>query len=276
MDQISPLQHASATTLRRPSQDKHELYERSVQDPPGDVRTLTTLYRRYRKRDPLSLREDFCGTAALAAAWARSSRERTSIGVDLHRPTLEWGRKHRVGTLDPTAAARVRLICGDVRRVRRETVDIICALNFSYFVLKERQQLLRYFRAARCGLAHDGLLIVDILGGHGAMKAEQEKERLGGFTYIWEQETFNPLSHEFRCHIHFRSRDGKALRRAFTYDWRLWTAPEIRDLLHEAGFSAVHLLWERTDRTGKGTGAYSEPKRVENQELWWTYIVAGV
>jgi hypothetical protein len=51
-------------------------------------------------------------------------------------------------------------------------------------------------------------------------------------------------------------------------------APELRDILLEAGFSKVHFYWEKTDAKGEGTGVFYEPDYVENQEIWWTYIAA--
>ncbi len=152
--------------------------------------------------------------------------------------------------------------------------DITCALNFSYFIFKERQQLLRYFKAAYGALKRDGIFVLDLLGGPDAMGTDENREKLRGFTYIWEQASFDPLTHAFRCHIHFELPGGKHMKRAFTYDWRLWTAPELRDLLHEAGFAKVHLMWEKTDADGDGLGVYYEPKRAQNEACWWTYVVA--
>ena len=36
----------------------------------------------------------------------------------------------------------------------------------------------------------------------------------------------------------------QVLRHAFTYHWKLWTIPEVLELLHEAGFPEVH-VWIR-------------------------------
>ena len=76
------------------------------------------------------------------------------------------------------------------------------------------------------------------------------------------------------CHIHFDFSDGSSIRKAFTYDWRLWSIPEVRELLLEAGFSKVHVYWEKTDDEGDGIGAFWEPKRVDNDEVWWTFLAA--
>jgi len=36
----------------------------------------------------------------------------------------------------------------------------------------------------------------------------------------------------------------QALKHAFTYHWKLWTIPEVSELLQEAGFAEVH-IWMR-------------------------------
>ena len=53
----------------------------------------------------------------------------------------------------------------------------------------------------------------------------------GDFIYRWEQAKFDAFSHDFQCFIHFLFPDGSKIYRAFSYDWRLWMAPELRDLL---------------------------------------------
>lgn len=252
--------------------DRHALYERAVQDPAGDVKFFSRTYRKLRGHDPVSLREDFCGTAALCAAWARSAPERTAIGVDLSQETMDWGRRHH---LEPAGVTdRVTLMCADVREVRRPKVDVACALNFSYYCFKQRADLLAYFSTVHAGLHKDGLFFLDLLGGTEAIAEGTTDNEHGDFIYRWEQASFDALSHDFQCHIHFLFPDGSKLYRAFSYDWRLWMAPELRDLLLEAGFSTVHFYWEKTDADGNGNGQFYEPDYVENQEIWWTYIAA--
>ena len=62
---------------------------------------------------------------------------------------------------------------------------------------------------------------------------------------------------------------------AFAYRWRLWTLPEIRELLWEAGFSSVEVYWEGTDEeSNEGNGNY-EPSEVGDADPGWVcYIVA--
>lgn len=153
-------------------------------------------------------------------------------------------------------------------------MDLAVGLNFSYFVFHRRADLVAYFRAARRGLVEDGMLVLDIVGGWGSMQPETNRRKIDGFTYRWEQRSFDPLTHHFVCSICFDFPDGSRIEDAFYYDWRQWTCPEVRDALYEAGFSRVRLLWERTDDEGEGTGKFREPKTVDNQESFWTYIVA--
>ncbi|MEJ2380885.1 MAG: class I SAM-dependent methyltransferase, partial [Gammaproteobacteria bacterium] len=110
---------------------------------------------------------------------------------------------------------------------------------------------------------------------------EEEREIDGDIaSYVWEQEKFNPVTNETVCHIHFAFADGSRLDRAFTYEWRLWSLPELGELLGEAGFSRVHVFWEEFEDTDEddeylqGTGRYTEVTEVENQESWIAYIFA--
>ncbi len=254
--------------------DRHTLYERAVQDPQTDAATLAKLYQSFRKKSPKSLREDFCGTATLATAWVEGNKARTAVGVDLDAPTLAWGREHNIGRTAASVARRIELLQGNVLEGKGPKADVTCALNFSYCCFKKRKDLLQYFKAARKSLRPEGLFIADVLGGSETMGPDENHHKLGEFTYRWTQEFFDPLTHEMRCTISFHFPDGSSLDPAFSYDWRLWTMPELADVCREAGFSKVHRMWEKTDKRGEGTGVFFEPKRVENQESWWTYLVA--
>lgn len=254
--------------------DRHALYERAVQDPGTDAATLAAMFKKIRKRAAKSFREDFCGTGTLSTEWIKAGRDRTAYGVDLDEPTLEWGRAHNVAQLSASAAGRIELARGNVLDARGPKSDLVAALNFSYCCLKERKTLLAYFKNARKNLAKDGLFIMDVLGGSETMGTDENRHDLGDFVYRWKQHSFDPLTHDMRCSISFYFSDGSKLAPAFEYDWRLWTMPELCDVLDEAGFSSVHRLWEKTDKRGDGTGEFFEPKRAENQESWWTYLVA--
>lgn len=255
--------------------DPHALYEASVQAPEGDIEFILRVFRRHFRRVPLTLREDFCGTAYLAATWVQGGRRRKAIGVDLDEPTLEWGRHEHIEPMTPAEQRRIRLLQADVREVTRPRVDVICALNFSYCALKSRRELGSYLRAAHRSLGEQGLFVCELYGGTEAVIPIEERWEGDGFTYVWDQESYDAVTHATLCHIHFEFPDGSRLEKAFTYDWRLWTIPEVRELLAEAGFRRSEVYWEQTDEEGEGTGEFERTESEENQEGFIAYI-AGV
>lgn len=261
--------------------DSHALYQASVQVPEADIEFFEKAFRRMRRRDPQVMREDFCGTAFLSCEWARSGPKRRAIGIDLDGPTLAWGREHNLAPLPAAARKRVELIQGNVLDGLGPRADLTCALNFSYCVFKTRDLLRRYFEVVRDNLVDDGVFITEIYGGTEAIiEIEDEREiefdaPVGNFTYRWQQAEYNPITHDTLCHIHFEFRDGSKREKAFTYDWRLWTVPELRELLLEAGFRKVEVWWEGVDEDGEGSGEFAPTEREENQESWLVYLVAG-
>lgn len=264
--------------------DRHLLYTASVQSVEADIEFFQRVYRKKNGKKFTHLREDFCGTAVLACEWVQQKASHHAWGIDLDRPTLDWARKHYLPTLGD-AAERLCLLEADVLRGTSLRVDLIAALNFSYCIFKTREQLTRYFAAARKGLRADGLLVLDVFGGTEAMIEDVENRRIKScrsfdgqkipsFTYTWEQASFNPIDHEIRCHIHFKLPDGKRIKRAFTYDWRLWMLPELRELMAEAGFSSSDVYLEGWDDAADDTdGIFRKRKRFENQSGWVAYLV---
>lgn len=262
--------------------DRHALYERAVQVPEADVEFFEKVYRGNFKRAPQVMREDFCGTFALSCEWIAAGgngkrNHRRAIGVDLDAPTLAWGQEHNLVKLPAKARERVTLIQDDVRVVQGDKADIIAAQNFSYFIFKTRDELRGYLRAAYENLADEGVMILDIFGGHLVLKWDHgpEERKLKGFTYLWDQRRFNPVTNEVLYHIHFQFKDGSELRKAFTYDWRLWSIPEVRELLAEVGFARSDVYWEGTDEeAGEGNGVYKRTKEPDNDPAWVAYIAA--
>lgn len=254
--------------------DIHDLYERSVQAVDLEVEFLRDTFRALRGRDASSLREDFCGTASLACEWVRTGARRHAVGVDLDPEVLDWGRRNRVARLPEAARARVKLKNADVRTVGTEPVDIVGAFNFSYFCFKTRDEMRNYFARVRDALNDDGVFFLDAFGGPEASDLMKEKTKIDGFTYVWEQAVFEPVTSRILCHIHFKFPDGSKIKRAFTYDWRLWTLPELRELLLEAGFSSVRVYWEGDDGEGGGNGEFKEHATGEADLAWIAYLVA--
>jgi SAM-dependent methyltransferase len=255
--------------------DPHVLYQESVQDPEGDAAFFSRFFKRYTGAELRSFREDFCGTAVLSCHFIKRHRDNRALGVDLSARTLAWGRRHNVRKLlDSEQQQRLRLVRADVRTVRRPQVQLTAALNFSYSVFHARSELAEYVTSAYAALQPGGVLMLDAWGGSEAMEIESERRRLKGFTYVWDQHDFDPVTHRIDCRIHFEFRDGTRLRNAFRYDWRLWTLPELRELFAGAGFDDVHVLWEGTDsRTWSGNGVFRRVQRGEVCPAWIAYVV---
>ena len=70
----------------------------------------------------------------------------------------------------------------------------------------------------------------------------------------------------------FRSKNKK-YENVFTYDWRLWTIPELRDIMTEVGFNKVIVYWEGTNRRGGGDGIFSPVEKGEACLSWIAYVV---
>lgn len=256
--------------------DRYLLYQQAVQDPEGDVMRVRRMFERLYGRPPRLLREDFCGTAAFATAWVQAHRENRAVGVDLDPEPLEWGRRHNLSKLRPEPATRIQLVQGDVLDVRARKADVLVAFNFSFFLFKERARLLRYFKLCRSRLKDEGIFVLDAYGGSESIERRQERRRVGGFTYIWDQARYDPITHDATCHIHFEFRDGSRIDRAWTYHWRLWTLAELRDLLAEAGFASTTVYWEGTEQaTNEPNGIFRPRAHADEDPAWVAYLVAA-
>ncbi len=265
-------------TARRPrltaaAADPHLLYENAVQNPEAEVEFIDRAFAAAYGRLPRDLREDFCGTLNLGCCWIRRRPDNTALGVDLDGPTLDWGREHNVLPLG-AAAARATLVQDDVRRVSGPPVDVLAATNFSWWCFHGRAELKGYLENCRRSLRDEGMLMLDIFGGSEAQVLQFEERDCDGFTYVWDQDAFNPITHEYVCRIHFRFPDGSELTDAFVYHWRLWSIPEVRDLLLEAGFSRVDVYWEGADEEGEPSGDFQLDDAGDNSPAWVAYLAA--
>ena len=254
--------------------DRHVLYEDSVQCVEAEIDFVDDTFKKLRNRKPRLLREDFCGTANTSCEWVRRRKRNRAFGVDLDENVQQWGMKHHVAKLGE-ARDRITLLNENVLDVDIEPVDIVLAMNFSYWIFKERDLLRRYFRSVYEGLADDGIFFLDAYGGSDAYKEMRERTKYDDFTYIWDQASFDPISGDMLCKIHFSFPDGSRIKNAFTYDWRLWTLPEIRELLLEAGFERVTVYWQGDDEdSDEGNGEFEPAERGEADEAWIVYISA--
>lgn len=256
--------------------DRHVLYGKSVQNVEAEIDFVDQTFEALRGRKARVIREDFCGTANSACEWVRRRPGNRAVGVDLCAETLAWAREHNLPTLSDGERSRVTLLERDVRDPGPEGrgADVVLAMNFSYWVFAERAGLVAYFRSVRESLGKRGIFILDHYGGSDALTETEEEREIDGFTYVWDQHRYNPITGEMVCYIHFKFRDGSKMERAFEYHWRHYTLPEIRDCLLDAGFGKVTVYWEGEDEDGEGNGEFEPAEEGDADMAFITYIVA--
>lgn len=221
----------SGATAPSPSKrlDKHDLYELAVQSPTQTALFLHAAHAGY----PEVICDDFCGAGAVARAFVSAFPSATAIAID-HDPEALAALKARC---DEELAGRITARKANVLTTRA-SADIIAALNFPVGYFHDRSSLLTYFRRCRARLKPRGILVIDTYGGPSAFQTGRYDVRLdNGVRYTWEQREANPLTARVLNAMHFEIPRQAALRNAFVYDWRLWSVPELRDALNEAGFT---------------------------------------
>jgi len=255
--------------------DPHDLYQQAVQGVEFELDFVADTFRSLRGRKPHDIREDFCGTALSACEWVSRSPKNRAVGVDIDPEVLGWGYEHNVAALTPSQKRRIELLPEDVLEVNAGTFDVIQAFNFSYWFFQERAAMKHYFQRVYDALVEDGVAFFDAFGGFEAHRCQKEKTELEGFTYIWEQAAYNPLSAEMICFIHFRFPDGSRLDRAFSYNWRLWGAKELREILAEVGFSRTRMYVQAfDDDTDEPIDRFDETEEIPDHASWIGYLVA--
>ena len=256
------------------SVDVHVLYEKSVQNVVHEIDFMRQIYLEKRGKNAKIYREDFCGTAYSSCEWVKQGNDYLAIAVDNDKSVLEWALINRINELSDHQKKRINLVEADVNNAETEKSDILAAYNFSYFVFKERKELINYFEKSFHALKKDGIFFLDLFGGPEAHQELEEETEHDDFTYIWSQSSFHPLTNHINCHISFDFPDGSSRKNVFSYDWRLWTAPEIKEILLEIGFKQVTFYWEQEDDEGNGNGEFLPNEQGEADLAWLAYIVA--
>ena len=253
--------------------DKYDLYEQSVQSPKSDIELYVETYKELKNKKPKFFREDFCGTFSLAAEWVKLNSKHIAYGLDIDPEPMEYGRNYFDSKLSADQKKRLHIIEKNVLEPGLSPVDISVAMNFSYFCFKTRPLLKQYFKNVYNSLRKDGLFIVDIFGGSQCYDAIEDVHKKKKFTYYWDQVSFDPISNHALFYIHFRVK-GKKVTKVFKYDWRMWSIPEVRELMEEVGFKKTHVYWEGTTRKGEGDGKFKRTEKGESCLSWIAYIAA--
>lgn len=248
--------------------DKHDLYELCVQNPEALIPLLNAIHG----DTPKILAEDFSGTAILSHQWIAQSESHHAFCTDLDQEALQ---KH-----------------GDHPQIKKQLInvndatdqaDILFVGNFSIGYHHTRAELVTYLKQAHARLKQtNGIFLCDTYGGENAYT-------LGGVhrptpmgdgrlcRYTWEQRDADPLTGMVTDVIHFRIEHAGTITEeyddAFTYHWRLWSVPELRDAMLEAGFTKVQCYAKLPDAVDDEGNAYINPIEDPQEELDESFIV---
>ena len=253
--------------------DKYKYYLESVQSPDTDVEFFDRIYRETFGKEAQTLREDFCGTFSVCCEWSKLGSERAAIGVDLDEEPIQYGYDNYFSQLTEDQKNRIQILQKNVLDPELPKSDIVAALNFSYFLFKRREDLKSYFKNVYDKLNNDGLFVIDCFGGPATQEPNVEETEHDDFSYFWDQDYYNPISNHAKFYIHFQSKGGKKVERAFSYDWRMWSLTELQELFEDVGFKDVHVMWEGDDEDGEGNGEFTRTTEGEDCEAWVAYVV---
>lgn len=259
--------------------DKYLFYENSVQTPTEHVYIFDKMFREIRNEVPRTLREDFCGTFLISCEWAKSDPKRTALGLDLDSEPTQYGMKHGYKKLNADQKKRVKIRNQDVCIPSKgKGFDVIGACNFSFNIFHSRALMKKYFKAALQSLNKDGIFVLELAGGPGFIRTQKEQKTytvrgLGKYTYYWDQKSFDPITHHGLYAIHFKDRYGTLHRDCFIYDWRVWTIPELKKMMHESGFKDVAVYWEESNKDGQGNGEFKRMAKGDNAYSWIAFVV---
>ena len=259
--------------IKKPGFDKYDYYRRAVQSPDTDVVFIRDTYREIRKKEAITLREDFCGTFAICCEWAKLNKAHRAYGIDVDSEPVLYGISKNLQKLAKPQRDRVRVQQADVLNPGLPKADVICALNFSHYIFRDRAMMKSYFHNAYSTLNRDGILLVDCFGGTRCQEANEEYTDHKDFIYYWDQESFDPVTNYATFHIHFKPSGQPKIEKAFTYEWRMWTIPELREMMSEVGFRKTLVYWEGTAKDGTGNGVFTPTEVGEECEAWIAYVI---
>lgn len=254
-----------------------DLYETCVQSP----RHVVDLLRAIHGREPRRLGEDFAGSGAVSRAWVGLSDQHQAWCVDKDADALERC----------SATPRLHARVGDVLD-ESSSVDAIWVGNFSIGYLHDRAGLLAYLRHARSRLSSAGVFVCDTYGGESAyligevhryhpLPKHLSPDGTGAWRvrYTWEQREADALTGMVVNALHFRIERAGVIEAeytdAFVYHWRLWSVPELRDAMAEAGFGSSAVYAQLPDAVDDDGTPYIRPMEPDDLDDSFIVCVAG-
>jgi hypothetical protein len=244
--------------------NRYDLYELAAQTPDLQARFLHAVHG----RAPAVLAEDFSGPSGIARAWLAMAPFHRAICTDRDPDPIEHAQQRLAEQLDEDPHSRATWYICDVLEAGGRA-DVIASLNFAVCELHERSRLLTYLRHSLLRLEADGVFVADVYAGPDALLtgryAQTIETEQGDVFYEWEQIEADPLTARVRNAMHFRLPDGRELPNAFEYDWRLWSIPELRDALWEAGFARTEAYTRLGDAMDEDGRLLVSPDSVDGQ-----------
>jgi len=178
-----------------------------------------------------------CGPGAHAIAFAARGCEVT--GVDRSRRLLD-----RAWAAAGARGVHVEWVEADMRAFRRPAAyDLVCSLytSFGYFSDEEDRVVLAHVHA---GLRPGGAFVLDVTGRDAAVRGHLEPRavKAGGVSYTEQRH----LEENARVLVSTWTVVRGRRTQEFQARVRLYSAPELRDLLQSAGFAEVALFGSLT------------------------------
>lgn len=214
-----------------------------------------------------TLHEDFSGSAAFANAWCTSNPRRSALAIDMDPEA------HADGTPHP----RLRRLTADLTRLPRTLpgpakADVVYAGNFATCEVHARDALVAYLTRARQRLTPGGVFVCDLYAGPGAWRTGDTRvihpplPELPSYrvAYTWRQREADLVNGLVANAIDFELVNARGvavheLVNAFNYHWRLWSIPEMRDAMAQAGFDEVDVYPDAPDAVDADGVAYLAP-----------------
>lgn len=254
-----------------------DLYETCVQSP----RHVVDLLRAIHGHEPRRLGEDFAGSGAVSRAWVELSDEHQAWCVDRDATALDRC----------SATPRVHTRVGDVLE-EGSHVDAIWVGNFSIGYHHDRASLLAYLRHTRSRLEPSGVFVCDTYGGESAylmgevhryhpLPKHLAPDGTGAWRvrYTWEQRKADALTGMVTNALHFRIERAGVIEAehidAFVYHWRLWSVPELRDAMADAGFVSTTVYGQLPDAVDDEGQPYIRPMEADDLDDNFIVCVAG-
>lgn len=252
--------------------DKYQLYIDAVQDPEGLMVFLDHVVEgKGNKENPPFLREDFAGTGINCHYWNKTTPAGSgAVAVDIDPEPLEWGKSKFVRSKNMNETK----FCNIDSLEFEHPSDVTLCLNSSIFSIHRRSELLKYFKDTYSRLNDDGVFVFEIYGGPMAYMTGKDEIEYDDFTFIWEQRSFNTLTNRSENHISFKLDNGQRLNDVFNYDHRIWTLPELMDILEDTEFADNVEVYLNTEfEHSKEPDSYAPVTNFHTNGSFEAYIV---